>query len=360
MVGSGGIGEVHIQAYRSLPDMFELVALCDIDPARASAQAEKYAVPGVYTDYAQLCEVAGLDIIDLCTPPNLHFSQTLAGLRAGKHVICEKPLVSSLWEIDELIRAEQETGRRVMPIFQLRFGHGVQKLKLLLQNNLAGDHFLTTVETSWQRGEAYYAVNWRANWRTSLGGTLVSQAIHAHDIVTYVLGPVKSVFARATTRVNPVEVEDCVSASLEMADGSLVSLSSTLGSPAQISRHRFCFSGFTAESNTEPYSNSDDPWYFTAATPETGRAIEQTLAGFEPLPDKHAGQFYRFHQALQSDQPPPVTLHDARTSLELITALYFSAFNGVQVHLPLGEDHPYYRGWLSHVNPTPEETAAGR
>src|SRR5439155_21418471 len=162
-----------------------------------------------------------------------------AVLAAGKHAVCEKPLVSSLREVDELVRAEARSGKRIMPIFQYRFGHGLQKLKLLIAEGLAGTAYLATVETAWRRRAAYYAVPWRGKWATELGGALLGHAIHAHDMLCYVLGPVKSVFARTTTRVNPIEVEDTAAIVLEMANGALASLSVTLGSPAEISRHRF-------------------------------------------------------------------------------------------------------------------------
>jgi predicted dehydrogenase len=165
-------------------------------------------------------------------------------------------------------------------------------------------------------------------------------------MLCYILGPVKSVFARTATRVNPIEVEDCASVSLEMADGSLASLIATLGSVPEISRHRFCFSGFTAESNTQPYDNSKDPWTFTADSPALSQQIELALSQFVPLPERFTGQFYRFHQALLHDTELPVTLQDSRASLELITAMYHSAFTRQAVDLPIGPDHARYASWL--------------
>lgn len=88
---------------------------------------------------------------------------------------------------------------------------------------------------------------------------LLSQAIHSHDLLTYLMGPVASVFARTATRVNPVEVEDCAVASLVMQSGALVSLSATLGSQNEISRLRLCFEHVTFESSQSPYSPGDDP-----------------------------------------------------------------------------------------------------
>lgn len=345
-VVGGGIGQSHIRAYRSLPDQFELVSICDIDEPKARGLAKEYNIPYVHTNLSELCNVGDLDVIDICTPPHLHTTQIKEVLAAGKHAICEKPLAGSLREVDELIAAEARSGKRVMPIFQYRFGHGLQKLKYLVELGLAGTSYLTTVETAWRRRADYYAVPWRGKWKTELGGALLSHAIHAHDMLCYIVGPIKSVFARATTRVNPIEVEDCAAISLEMADGSLATLGVTLGSPKEITRHRFCFSNFTAESNTVPYSSSGDPWTFDADSSELAQQIDHALAHFSPQPEGFAGQFFRFHRALETSIELPVMLADARTSLELITAMYYSAETGKPVELPIRMGHPRYASWL--------------
>jgi predicted dehydrogenase len=341
-----GIGQDHVRAYQSLPDQFEVLAICDVVEASARDLAATQHIPRVSTDLSELCGMDDVDVIDICTPSYFHFSQTQQVLAAGKHAICEKPITGSLKEVDALILAEAQSSRRVMPIYQFRFGHGVQKLKHLIREGVAGRAYLTTIETAWRRRADYYAVPWRGKWATELGGPLVTLAIHAHDLLYYILGPIQSVFARTATRVNAIETEDCISASLEIADGSLASLSVTTGSAAEISRHRFCFSGLCAESNTESYRSTSDPWIFTGDTPELTKRIEESLSYFEPLPEGYAGQFYRFHQALRHNTEFPVTLEDARASLELITAIYYSAQTNQSVNLPIGRDHPRYTSWL--------------
>jgi predicted dehydrogenase len=341
-----GIGTHHMQAYRTLPERYELRAVCDIDVNKARETAATFEIPQVVDDLDALCRMDDLDVIDICTPPHLHFAQIAQALAAGKHAICEKPLVGSVREVDELIAAEARSGRRMMPIFQYRFGQGLQKLKFLVEQGLAGRAYLSTVETAWRRRAAYYDVPWRGKWRTEMGGALLSHAIHSHDMLTYIAGPIKSVFARAATLVNPIEVEDTAAAALEMADGSLATLAVTLGSSEEVTRHRFCFSSLVAESNTRPYSNSGEPWVFTGDTPEQAAAIETALAGFTPLPEGFAGQFLRFADALRDGTPPPVTLADARAALELVTALYVSTRSGRPVELPIGPDHPAYASWL--------------
>jgi predicted dehydrogenase len=345
-VVGAGIGRSHVAGYKAVPERFELLALCDIDVARARPIAEDNGIPRVVTDLGELCRMDDLDVIDICTPPHLHFEQIQQVLAAGKHAICEKPLVSSLREVDELARAEAASGRRIMPIFQYRFGHGLQKLKLLISRGLAGRAYLASVETAWRRRAEYYEVPWRGKWATERGGALLGHAIHAHDMLNYVLGPAARVFAYTTTRVNQIEVEDCAAVALEMADGSVASLGVTLGSAAEITRHRFSFSGLVAESNTRPYTNSGDPWTFVGDTPEQTEQIEAILAEFRPLPEHYAGQFYRFYDAVQCGGEMPVSLADARVSLELITAMYYSAEVSASVSLPIGADHPRYATWL--------------
>jgi len=174
---------------------------------------------------------------------------------------------------------------------------------------------------------------------------LLSQAVHALDMLTYICGPPSSVFCRATTRVNDIEVEDCVAASIELVGGGLATISATLGSPEEVSRHRFNFDGFSAESNTAAYTSSAHPWTITPDTPDRGTRIDAALAGWVDGPEEWQGQFARWADALDAGADPPVTLADARRSLEFLTALYWSARTDEDVALPLHNDHPLYEGW---------------
>ena len=102
-VVGAGIGSQHIKAYQNLPDCFDLVALCDLDPVKASQVARELNVKEVVHDFRDLLSRTDLDVIDLCTPPHQHLDQITAGLKAGKHMICEKPLVGSLADADRLL-----------------------------------------------------------------------------------------------------------------------------------------------------------------------------------------------------------------------------------------------------------------
>lgn len=348
-----GIGRLHLQAYRNLPELFDLRVIGDIDEYRGQALADEFGVPRTVPGLAELCQMDELDVIDICTPSHLHYQHARQALAAGKHVICEKPLAGSLQEVDALARLEAESGRRLMPIFQYRFGRGLQKLKGLVAAGMAGPAYLSTAEVAWNRGPDYYAVPWRGRRETELGGALTTHAIHALDMLTYVLGPIHSLFARAATRVNPIETEDCAVVSLELADGSFASLAVTLGSAVEISRHRFCFRDLAAESNQQPYASSADPWTFTPNSPAAAERLAALLNNFAPLPEGYAGQFYRFYHALRNGAELPVTLADARQAIEALTAMYYSIHTGQPVRLPIGRGHPFYAGWF------PDRSRAG-
>jgi predicted dehydrogenase len=342
-----GIGRAHIAGYKSQPDKFQVLALCDIDEKGLASAGDEFSIARRTKSVDDLLRMEDVDIVDLCTPPALHVPQTLAALAAGKEVVCEKPLAGSLAEVDRIIAAEAEAAGRVMPVFQYRYGNGLQKAKRIVQLGIAGKPYLATVETAWRRTAQYYETPWRGRRETELGGVLLTHAIHSHDLLTYLMGPVAAVFARTATRVNSVEVEDCAVASLVMRSGALVSLAATLGSQEEISRLRLCFEHVTFESSQKPYAPGDEPWQIIPASPEAADCIADALAGHRFVPSRFEGLMDAYHTALTTSGALPVSLADARRSLELVTALYHSAATDAVVTLPIGPDHPKYHGWRS-------------
>ena len=341
-----GIADRHVATFRWMPRKYNVAVVCSLDKERDRAMCQRHDVREYSRDAAATIARADIDIVDICTPPSEHYAMVERALAAGKHVICEKPLFGSLAEVDRIAGRVRESGRQLMPIFQYRYGAGVQKLRHLVGLGLAGAPILTTVETHWWRGPSYYDVPWRGKWATELGGGLLGHAIHAHDLLCHVHGDVEHVYALGTTRVNPIEVEDTMALSLRMANGSLASLSMTLGSRQEISRLRFCFRELCAQSVTEPYTVGRDPWTFIAGDPAHQARVDAALADWPAHEDGYTRQFELFHAALAAGAEPPVTLADARRSLELVTAAYHSQRHGCGVPLPITDTHPLYASWL--------------
>lgn len=342
-----GIGRAHIvEGYLTNPGRFRVLAVCDLDSARLDALAAEFGIERKTTVFDDLLAMDDIDIIDICTPPSVHYSQIIAALAAGKNVVCEKPLVGSLSDIDEVIAAEGRSKGKLMPIFQYRYGDGAQKAKKIIQSGIAGKPFVGTVETYWQRLPEYYAVPWRGKWATELGGVLMSHAIHNHDMLMWLMGRPKSLYGRVATRVHAIEVEDCISGSLELASGALVSLTATLGAQEEISRLHLAFENVTFESSHFPYALGDEPWRMVPRDTKVQAEIDALLADWQPVPRRFAGQMRDFHTAIVEDGAPPATTTEARAALELVAAFYHSARTRQEVAFPLGPDHPCYRTWI--------------
>lgn len=342
-----GIGRSHIvEGYLPNADRFRVAVLCDIDPQRLEAVGEEFGIERRVTNFDDLLAMDEIDVIDICTPPGVHLPMVAAALEAGKHVVCEKPLVGSLRDVDAILALEKRAKGLLMPVFQYRFGNGIEQAKAVIDAGLAGKPYVGTVETFWRREAPYYAVPWRGKWKTELGGVLMGHAIHPHDIFTYLMGDVARLFGRVATRVNPIEVEDCVSVSLEMQSGALASFTATLGSVDEITRIRLQFEHVTIESDHAPYNPGAELWKILPRNDAVKARIDSLLANWRHVPSRFQTQMSRFHDAIFGRGALPVTSNDARRALELVTAIYHSSATHSEVVLPLGPDHPLYRSWV--------------
>ena len=343
------IGAKHFEDFQKVSNRFSVHTLCGLTRDAINKILVSNNDTRISLNFDDVLKVKEIDIIDICLPPHLHFSACKKSLNAGKHVICEKPLVSSLKEIDELENISRETGKIIFPVFQYRYGLGFSKLKALMKSGLAGKPLIASLETHWNRGKDYYSKPWRGTWDGEQGGAILSHSIHIHDLVFMILGPVSNVFAKLKTRVNNIEVEDCAALSIEMENGTVVTSSITLGAANDVSRLKFCFDGLTVESGAspdKPYNPADDEWRFTPRAPVTEKQIKQILSKVEKPKSWYAGMFEQIANKLDGKHSDEVTLTDARKSLEFVTAVYYSSREGKSVDFPIYKDNPLYRSWI--------------
>ncbi len=341
-----GIGQLHLLCWLEVRGT-SAVAIAETDPGRREAAALAWGLPAVDT-LEELIDL-GVDVIDLCTPPAIHEEQILRCLDAGVHVICEKPLVGSLAACDRVAaaaaEAEARTGARLMPIQQYRFGDGAARARALVEAGVTGRLYTASASTWWRRDRDHYdEAPWRGTWDRGLGGTVVNHAIHIHDLLTWIGGPLVELQAQMDTRVNDTETEDCAVAVGRTADGGLVTLNATTGAATESSRLVWHFEHVTIESSTEAYDPAKGPWRFAFRSGDAEQRAAAVWDAMEPSPALYSGQFQAFVDALPSG-PLPVTLADAAATLELVTAFYTSARTGERVSLPLAADHPSRHGW---------------
>jgi predicted dehydrogenase len=178
-----GIGAAHVEAYRANAALYRVAVVCDLDAARAANVAGSVGAV-VETSYDAVLRRDDIDLIDICLPPSLHGSAIEQALRSGRHVLCEKPLVGSLREVECIQQVAMSVGRAVVPVYQYRYGNGLARLRRLIAAGVAGKPLVVSIETHWNRLPAYYEVPWRGQKATELGGAIISHAIHAHDLLT--------------------------------------------------------------------------------------------------------------------------------------------------------------------------------
>ena len=341
-----GIGREHLAAYRQLPDRFRVKTLCDLDKKRAQEVLGDSKDIHIEPDFERVLADADIDLIDICLPPHLHLETCLQALNAGKNVICEKPLSSSIEDAYVIADKSETTGKQVFPVFQYRYGPGLTALRNLIKSGLAGKPLVASIETHWNRDAAYYDNPWRGTWSGEQGGAVLGHAIHNHDLLTSVFGPVDKLSAFNATRVNEIEVEDCASISFQMKNGALATSSITLGGANDTTRLRFCFENLTAESGSEPYAPADGDWSFVARGDASQSAIDEIVEDAAQSLSGFVGYFEAVANAIEGADDNAVTLEDGRRSLELVTAIYESSRKGAVIELPLTKNHPLYQGWM--------------
>lgn len=339
-----GIGQKHLDGYLSLPDAYRVTTLCDMDTERAAALVGAHPIAVTASIDAVLADDS-IDLVDICLPPHLHYPVAMDALAAGKHVVCEKPLVACLRDADALIAAARKADRLLAPVFQYRFGPAMSQLAALQQAGLTGAPHVASLETHWNRDAAYYAVPWRGTWAGENGGAVLGHAIHNHDLLACLLGPIARLSAFTTTRVNPIETEDCAAISFQMENGALATSSITLGAASDTTRLRVVFEHLTAESGSTPYAPATGTWTFTARDPARQPEVDATVAATGPVLAGFPGFFAELARALNGAPNSAVTPEDGRRSIELVAAIYQAARSGTIIDLPLTNAAPLYSGW---------------
>lgn len=187
IVGTGFIGPAHLEALRRIPNV-EVVALVEVNQALADEKAKQLGIPRAYV-FADMLKQDDIDVVHICTPNFLHFSQAKAVMEAGKHVICEKPLAISLEEAEELVQLAKTTGLINAVHFNLRYYPMVRQMKVMREKGELGQVY--SIMGSYLQDWLFLQTDY--NWRLEPDKSGDSRAIadigsHLLDITEYVTG----------------------------------------------------------------------------------------------------------------------------------------------------------------------------
>lgn len=345
IIGTGAISSSHIKGYLELGEKCKIVALCDIYPDKAKEQVNEFNLDvAVYDDYTKLLERSDIDLVSICTPPYTHAEITIDFLNAGKHVLVEKPMASSLEECDAMNEAAKRNNKILSVVAQNRFTNAMMKLKNVLDTKLMGPILHTQVDSYWWRGHSYYDLWWRGTWEKESGGCTLNHAVHHIDIFQWMNGmPAEVTAVTSNTAHDNAEVEDLSIAICRYDNGSLAQITSSVVHHGE--EQQLIFQGKNARVSA--------PWKLTASKskengfPEKDKKLKDEIQQvYDQQSDLsyqgHAGQIHDVLSAITGNHNVLIDGIQGRQTLELITAIYQSASLGKTVKLPLTEDDPFY------------------
>jgi predicted dehydrogenase len=223
VIGLGKISDIHITGWQKLGDA-EVRVVVDVDPKRAEEKAKLHNIPSYDTDFDRILQRPDLDIIDICLPHDLHAPYSIKALRAGKHVLVEKPIATKLADAEEMIKVAKEAGKKLMVAESLRYSGVYDHVADLLSKKAIGEPFLFSTRCEYfvdlSRFQGAHT-GWRSVPEKIGGGVLLESGIHNMANARYFMGEVEYVYAlRGKQTRTEIPVEDTVTLLMKFKNGS--------------------------------------------------------------------------------------------------------------------------------------------
>lgn len=339
IAGAGAIARAHIESVKKMEEA-ELVAVWSRTPERARQVAEAEGV-----DWEEslegLVRRSDVDGVIVCTPSGYHLPPAMAAIEAGKHVIVEKPLEVTVERCRQIVDAAKERGVQVGVIFQSRFAPANQAVYQAVREGRFGRIVMGDAYVKWYRPQSYYDSGaWRGTWELDGGGALMNQAIHAVDLLLWLMGPVESVAAHSACLAHErIEVEDTLAALIQFTSGAMGVIEATTsvypGYPKRIEIHG-------DKGGVVLVDDAVASWYENGEESPAEEMLrmygpkEMSGAASDPMAisfDNHQRQLEDFVRAVREGRSPLVDGVEGMRAVEVVRAIYRSAQTGERVRL---------------------------
>lgn len=339
VIGLGVMGQGHCASLDKVPEV-QLTAVCDGYEPNARKIGELYGVP-FFTDHHDLIRSGLCDAVLIATPHPVRPPIAVDIMKAGIHLLSEKPLAECLSAADRMVKAARSSGVAFAVMFQRRLTPAFVKAQEWVRAGNLGTVWRTTLIVPEYRTQAYYDSGaWRGSWKGEGGGVMINQAPHMMDLFLQLGGMPCEVRGRCETRLHTIEVEDVAEALLRYPDGGTGYLHTTTNEPGlgemieifgtkgklcyrdgALTLHRF------SESVPDYTFNTKIAW----STPD---CASETPA-FETIDRGHHRVIGNFARHLLAGEPLLAPGEEGLQSLELANAVWLSAHLGKAVKLPL-------------------------
>lgn len=333
IIGTGVIAKYHALAIGLNPNA-QVVAVCDMNEARAKEFAAEHHAPKVFCDYHELLKDPEIHAVSICTPSGTHGEISIAAAKAGKHILCEKPIETKKEKIDELIREVEAHNVKMDCVYQRRYQEVPAKVKAALDSGVFGKVLMASVYMKYWRSPDYYkSAGWRATWEFDGGGCLMNQGVHGIDLICWFMGGVKKVNAITRTQLHNIEVEDAAVAVVEYNNGAIgVIEGATCVNPA----NNCCFE-IHCENGTISFDDEGVlRWVLNGEEVAVDGVAGEAGAKSDPTKlseNGHSPMVNDLVSSILNDTEPSIGPKEARKAVDTILAIYQSSREGREVEV---------------------------
>jgi predicted dehydrogenase len=244
IIGTGGMAHAHAGRYSKMPGV-RLVACADVQRERAEAFAARWNIPGIYTDYQALLDAESLDGVSIVASDRVHAPIALAALKSGVHVLCEKPLATTVPEARAMLAAARRSRRIHMVNFSYRDCSGLAGMAAALRAGRIGElrhvdaRYLQSwlVSTAWGNWKESPGWLWRLSTKHGSAGVLGDLGSHLFDMLIWLCGDIASIDCRLQSfpkgvrgnRVGPYKLDanDSFAGTVQFRNGALGAVQSS-------------------------------------------------------------------------------------------------------------------------------------
>jgi UDP-N-acetyl-2-amino-2-deoxyglucuronate dehydrogenase len=340
LIGAGNISGTHARAIGEIPGAHVAAVFGPTRERAAALAAQHGATP--YDSLDAFLRHRPMDMVGIGSPSGLHGDHGIAAAREGLHVLVEKPIEITAARADALTEAAKAAGVTLGVIFQDRVKPDIVRLKASLDEGAIGKPILASARVKWYRPPEYYRDSrWRGTWALDGGGALMNQGVHTVDLLLWLGGPVRRVFARTAAKLHAIEVEDTAVAVLEFVSGAFGTLEATTSAYPGYARRleltgsegtaildgdRLDITGVRHMSDTSRTGASDTSG---ATAPPPVNASSPVVADVSA----HRRVFEDFIAAVKERRRPLCDGAEGRASVAVIEAIYRSSRLQVPVDL---------------------------
>ena len=345
VIGTGGISGVHLGGYSRTPNE-EIYALCDINEKNLAKRAEEYKVSRTFTDYREMLALKELDAVSVCTWNSAHAECAIAALRAGKHVLCEKPMALNTAQAQEMEKAAKENDKLLMIGFVRRFGNDCAVLKDFIDSGSFGEIYYAKAQYLRRKG---CPGGWFGDKSRSGGGPLIDLGVHVIDLCRYLMGGpqpvsvygatfnklgdrrhIKDARGYSSTVVSKddiFDVEDMATALIRFDNGAVLSVEASFSLNIEKDVGNIELFGTKAGCKLDPeltiFTDMND--YLANV-----KLAQSTALSFDGLFDNEINHFV---ECIETGKPCRNPAQDGVTLMKILDGIYESARTGHEVLL---------------------------